>query len=195
MIVGQIDSELQPIELAATAFSSSYGWYPMDFERGDQAPSTGAPPVGARRETREAIGRRVSRFRAERGWTQQDLADRLAMSRTAVSHLEADMAQPSERTVLLLAGLFHVEPPAFVDGTLYPMSKAERLPTVVARYTEADLQIRVLEAELALLASLQQPVNDEFAQSRRNRLIPLLDSNYDHHDCARINEALKSLRR
>ncbi len=125
----------------------------MDSDRG-------APPVpfagaaGARREPREPIGRRVSRFRAERGWTQQDLADRLAMSRTAVSHLEADMAQPSERTVLLLAGLFQMEPPAFVDGTLYPMSKAERLPTVVARYTEVDLQIRVLESELALLGSL-----------------------------------------
>ena len=68
----------------------------------------------ARREWREPIGHRVARLRTHRGWTQQDVADRLAMSRTAVSHLEADMAQPSERTVLLLAGLFHLEPHEFV---------------------------------------------------------------------------------
>ena len=137
----------------------------------------------------------MSRFRSERGWTQQDLADRLAMSRTAVSHLEADMAQPSERTVLLLAGLFQVEPPAFVEGTLYPQSKAERLPSVVARYTEVDLQLRLLEAELALLASLGLTTTDHLAERWRERLIPLLADNYDQRDCARINDALKSLRR
>ena len=159
-------------------------------------PDVGTPRShpGARREPREPIGRRVSRLRTERGWTQQDLADRLAMSRTAVSHLEADMAQPSERTVLLLAGLFQTEPPAFVEGTLYPLSKAERLPSVVARYTEVDLQLRLLEAEFALIGSFGGVWTDEMAARWRARLMPLLDSNYDQRDCARINEALRSLR-
>jgi len=49
-------------------------------------------------------------MRGSLGWTQQDLADRLAVSRVAVSHIEAGLRDPGERTVTLLAGLFKVEP-------------------------------------------------------------------------------------
>jgi transcriptional regulator with XRE-family HTH domain len=57
----------------------------------------------------ESIGKRIARLRQERGWTQQDLATRLASSRVAVSHIEMDLIIPSERTVTLLAGLFKLE--------------------------------------------------------------------------------------
>lgn len=150
--------------------------------------------VVARRELREPIGHRVARLRAKRGWTQQDVADRLAMSRTAVSHLEADMAQPSERTVLLLAGLFHLEPHVFVADTLYPLQKAERLPHVVARYTEVDLQLQVLAAELAVHEQLGRPMTADRIEGWRTRLGALLDSRYDHADRERIRVALDTLR-
>jgi transcriptional regulator with XRE-family HTH domain len=54
----------------------------------------------------ENLGRRIADLRAKLGYTQQELAERLAVSRTAVSHLEAGMTVPGERTVVLLAGLF-----------------------------------------------------------------------------------------
>ncbi|MGE0795797.1 MAG: helix-turn-helix transcriptional regulator [Acidimicrobiia bacterium] len=54
----------------------------------------------------EKLGRRIAERRAVLGWTQSDLADRLGISRVAVSHLEAGMSQPGERTVALLAGVF-----------------------------------------------------------------------------------------
>ena len=93
------------------------------------------------------LGHRIAALRAGRGWTQQQLAERLAISRVAVSHLEAGMSTPGERTIALLAGLFKLEPHEFVEGTRYPLAKAERLPVVVCRYTEVELQLRLLELD------------------------------------------------
>jgi transcriptional regulator with XRE-family HTH domain len=96
----------------------------------------------------ENLGRRIAALRGGLGLTQQDLADRLAVSRVAVSHIEAGMSIPGERTVVLLAGIFKVEPHELVDGTKYPMAKAERLPAVAARYTEVELQLALCERDL-----------------------------------------------
>jgi hypothetical protein len=73
------------------------------------------------------------------------------VSRTAVSHLEAGMTVPGERTVVLLAGLFKVEPHELVAGTTYPLAKAERLPAVAARYTELEALLLLLDNDLAWL--------------------------------------------
>ena len=94
------------------------------------------------------LGRRIARLRAEVGWTQQELADRLGISRVAVSHLEAGMSVPGERTVTLLAGLFKLEPHELVADTSYPSAKADRLPVVACRYTEVELQLRLFERDL-----------------------------------------------
>ena len=99
----------------------------------------------------EGLGRRIAAYRAKLGLTQHELADRLAVSRTAVSHLEAGMTVPGERTVVLLAGLFKVEPRELVAGTSYPPAKAERLPAVAARYTEIELLVLLLDNDLAWL--------------------------------------------
>ncbi len=96
----------------------------------------------------EPLGQRIARLRARRGWTQQDLAERLAASRVAVSHFEMGLALPSERTVVLLAGLFGMEPHELVAGTSYPQAKAERLPPVACRYTEVELQLALLRRDL-----------------------------------------------
>jgi transcriptional regulator with XRE-family HTH domain len=100
----------------------------------------------------ENLGRRIAALRGGLGLTQQDLADRLAVSRVAVSHIEAGMSIPGERTVVLLAGIFKVEPHELVDGTKYPMAKAERLPAVAARYTEVELQLALCERDLDWVA-------------------------------------------
>jgi len=96
----------------------------------------------------EHLGRRIARLRNDLGWTQQDLADRLGISRVAVSHLEAGMSAPGERTVTLLAGVFKLEPHELVADTSYPRAKAERLPVVACRYTEVELQLRLFERDL-----------------------------------------------
>jgi transcriptional regulator with XRE-family HTH domain len=99
----------------------------------------------------ENLGRRIADLRTKLGWTQQELADRLAISRVAVSHVESGLSDPGERTVVLLAGLFKVEPHELVAGTSYPVAKAERLPTVAARYTELEHLLALLDNDLAWL--------------------------------------------
>lgn len=100
----------------------------------------------------EALGRRIAKLRAELGWTQQELADRVAVSRVALSHLESGLSTPGERTVALLAGVFGREPHELVAGTTYPDGKAVRLPVVVARHTEVELQVRLLDRDLEVAA-------------------------------------------
>ncbi|MGH9281548.1 MAG: helix-turn-helix domain-containing protein [Acidimicrobiales bacterium] len=94
------------------------------------------------------LGRRISELRNGLGWTQQELAGRVGISRAALSHVEAGMSTPGERTVALLAGIFKLEPHELVAGTSYPVAKAERLPAVVTRYTEVELQLGLLAREL-----------------------------------------------
>ena len=67
-----------------------------------------------------SLGRRIAKLRAELGWTQQELADRVAVSRVALSHLESDLSTAGERTVALLAGVFGMEPHELVAGTTLP---------------------------------------------------------------------------
>ena len=97
----------------------------------------------------EKLGRRIADRRAVLGWTQSDLADRLGISRVAVSHLEMGQSTASERSVTLMAGLLKLEPHELVAGTDYPPAKAERLPVVACRYTEVELQLQLLERDLA----------------------------------------------
>lgn len=96
----------------------------------------------------EQLGRRIAELRVKHGLTQQALAERLAISRVAVSHLESGLSQPGERTVTLLASVFRTTPHQLVAGTSYPAAKAERLPLVVAHYTEVEHQLALLEADL-----------------------------------------------
>jgi transcriptional regulator with XRE-family HTH domain len=105
-----------------------------------------------RQSTRlEALGQRIAKLRAARGWTQSELAEQLAASRVAVSHFEANLAVPSERTVVLMAGLFGMEPLELVDGTDYPLAKAERLPLTAPRYTEVELQLALFKRDMGWL--------------------------------------------
>ena len=101
-----------------------------------------------------SLGQRIAALRGERGWTQQQLADRLGISRVAVSHLETDLNTPGERTIALLAGLFRMEPHDLVGGTSYPTAKVDRLPLVVSRWTEVEHQLALLDRDLAWLDRL-----------------------------------------
>jgi transcriptional regulator with XRE-family HTH domain len=96
----------------------------------------------------EPLGRRIAGHRSESGFTQAELADRIGISRVALSHIESGRSVPGERTVTLLAGVFRCEPHELVAESDYPLSKAERLPVVAARYTEVEHRIALLEAEL-----------------------------------------------
>lgn len=145
-------------------------------------------------ESPESLGRRIAERRAKLGWTQQELAERLAVSRVAVSHLESGMTTPGERTVALLAGVFGMEPHELVVGTAYPTAKAERLPLVVARHTEVELELALLDNDLRWLEDVPQsagPVLDRW----QSRLSLLLESTHDRRQRALIEDGRDRVRR
>jgi len=117
-----------------------------------------------------SLAARLGLLRTERGWTQQQLADRLGISRVAVSHLEAGINSPDARTVTLLAGLFRLEPHELVDGTDYPAAKRDRLPLVVARHTEVEHQLALMEADLAWIEGVDAPAASGVAGATADRV-------------------------
>ena len=110
--------------------------------------------LNIRSDQRQTIGQRLARLRSEHGWTQQALADRLAISRVAISQIEMDLTLPSERTITLLAGIFKLSPPELVEGTFYPPAKAERLPEITCWYTRLELELELMENDLEWLKRL-----------------------------------------
>ena len=142
-----------------------------------------------------SLGRRIAALRAERGWTQQDLAERLGVSRVAVSHLETDINSPGERTVALLAGLFRMEPHELVDATSYPVSKADRLPMVVARWTEVEHQLALLERDLRWLESAERPVARAVLAEWEDTLEVLAASVHDQAEQRLVAEARRAISR
>jgi transcriptional regulator with XRE-family HTH domain len=142
----------------------------------------------------ERFGRRVAALRGDAGWSQTELAERLAMSRTAVSHLEASMRDASERTVIVLAGLFHLEPGELVHGTDYPPAKAERLPATVARYTEIELQCALAEHDLQRANEIGGVIGRAIVDGCVDRLHSLAGTSLDLRDAARIASLLRRSR-
>ena len=141
----------------------------------------------------ETLGARLGRLRAAQGWTQQELAERIAVSRVAVSHFEMDLAVPSERTVALLAGVFKQEPIALVADTYYPPGKAERLPSTVACYTEVEKELCLLERDLMWLERLRdERLSFETRQGWIDRLNELESRTEDKHE-RRLIEAARTL--
>jgi len=127
------------------------------------------------------------------GFTQQELAERLGISRVAVSNLESARSIPGERTVTLMAGLFGMEPFELVQGTAYPPAKVERLPLVTAKYTEVELQLALFERDLQWLESATVTVAQDVLDTWRQTLRTLTERTVDGRQRRLIESALSQL--
>lgn len=143
----------------------------------------------------EHLGRRIAALRAKRGWTQQELANRLAVSRVAVSHMEAGMTSPGERTIALLAGVFKLEPHQLVAGTSYPPAKVDRLPLVATRYTEVELQLELLAADLTWLERTGGAFDRRILTEWDARLLALAGESHDERERELVAAARTQVRR
>jgi transcriptional regulator with XRE-family HTH domain len=139
----------------------------------------------------ELLGHRIAKHRAALGWTQAELAERVGISRVALSHIEAGISNPGERTVALLAGVFKVEPHELVSRTDYPSAKAERLPVVAARYTEVEHQLALLDAQLELVRDPAE--HDGVVAEWRARLASLLTGAHDRRERATLKARIERL--
>lgn len=146
--------------------------------------------------TGSSLGVRIAGFRAALGWTQAELAERVAISRVALSNLESGRSVPSERTVVLLAGVFGHEPHELVAGTSYPPQKGDRLPLVAARHTEVNLQLALLDRDLEWLARVESPaLTRQIIGEWRTRLETLAGSVLDPRCRDQLGEARQRIAR
>jgi transcriptional regulator with XRE-family HTH domain len=146
----------------------------------------------------ELLGKRLAAHRARLGWTQAEVAARVGISRVALSHLESSLSVAGERTVAMLAGLFGCEPYELVVGTDYPPAKVERLPLVAARYTEVAFQVGCMDAQLAVMATLDGASKARIAPAVEQRwfevLVALRSSALDTRESDVLSVALERLR-
>ncbi len=148
----------------------------------------------------EQLGLRIARLRTASGWTQQELADRIAVSRVAISHFEMGLQVPSERTVTLLASVFKLEPGELVADTYYPLAKAERLPVVVAHYTKAEQELCLLQRDLDWIERIAhlphaQGVALETLHGWLGRLAQMLDMALDRRTKEQLRTAQVEVQR
>lgn len=156
--------------------------------------------MSIRSDQRQPFGKRLAQLRNESGWTQQALANRLAISRVAISQIEMDLVVPSERTVTLLAGIFKLSPHTLVEGTLYPQAKVDRLPQVACCHTQLELELALLDNDLEWLRKLEevshQPrLEAELGQKWRRRLEELEQESLDENERALITAARSRLKK
>lgn len=146
----------------------------------------------------ETIGKRIARLRAERGWTQQALAARLAVSRVAISHIEMDLSLPSERTITLLAGIFKLTPYELVQDTTYPPAKTEKLPAAACSYTPLEMDLALLERDLDWLKRLDGNRDaavwrQELRRVWRERLLAWQEKDLDAMERDQVQQSLQRL--
>ncbi len=65
-------------------------------------------------DLKETVAANIRRLRNEKGWTQEDLAERVALSARYVGQIERAQASMSITVLGRLAGALHVEPSELV---------------------------------------------------------------------------------
>jgi transcriptional regulator with XRE-family HTH domain len=66
-------------------------------------------------DIRRRIGLNVRRLRLEKGWSQEDYADRAGIHRTYVSDIERGARNPSATVIERLADPFGIKPGRLLD--------------------------------------------------------------------------------
>lgn len=67
-----------------------------------------------------SIGNRIAKLRDDRGWTQEQTASSLGISRAALSHYEKNRREPDSEILSKFADLFHVSIDYLVGRTNSP---------------------------------------------------------------------------
>lgn len=66
-------------------------------------------------DIRERLGKNVKRLRQDKGWSQEDYADRAGIHRTYVSDIERGARNPTITVVEKLAEPLGIQPGALLD--------------------------------------------------------------------------------
>lgn len=80
------------------------------------------------REFFVALGTRIAQFRRERGWTQQELAEKLGVAQQTLAHYEVGRIRIPASTLPLLATLFMTPVDTLVGHTQHMQRTGKRGP-------------------------------------------------------------------
>lgn len=97
-----------------------------------------------------SIGENIKVLRLARGWTQEELAQRLHLTRQAVGHYESGRTVPDIDTCRRLAEVFGVELEVLLEGEGEPV----KMPKWLWGLTTAALVVPLLIHSLLLMATL-----------------------------------------
>ena len=70
------------------------------------------------------LGSRIKQYRSTHGWNQDDLAEKIYVTRQTISNWENDKSYPDLQSLLLLGSLFGVSLDQLVKGDIEIMQKA-----------------------------------------------------------------------
>lgn len=85
----------------------------------------------------QSVGRRIRALRERAGLTQEDLAERMEVSRQAVSKWEANLSRPSAENLIRLAKLLDVDLAELIGSPQAPRPPEETAPREQAEQAEA----------------------------------------------------------
>lgn len=65
--------------------------------------------------TGKTLGQKISNLRKQRGWTQQELAEKISVHSNHITRLERDKMKPSSGTLTQLVEVFSISPEELID--------------------------------------------------------------------------------
>ena len=83
------------------------------------------------------IGKNIKRFRAEKGMTQEQLAERLHVTRQAVSNWEQGKTQPDLETLSAMAEVFEVP----VEELIYGNTTQKESKVIIEKTTKKGIDM------------------------------------------------------
>jgi len=86
----------------------------------------------------ENIGKNIRRLRLERGWTQQDLANKLGTTQKTVTAYECGTRYPTAEKIPVIANLFGVSINDLYGATVPPKRRKAKNPRLWKRFQQVE---------------------------------------------------------
>jgi len=143
--------------------------------------------------TQTELGRRIRRAREERGWSQENLAEAIGLTQSAVSRIEGGERAVDSLELASIARALRVSPLSLIEDNPFQVRLAARASALEAQELEPVLRRAetILEAG-RLLDSLE--ITDPLVATNRPRIeIPALDDAVEEGKqlAARVRQALE----
>ena len=115
-----------------------------------------------------ALGKRVRKYREEKGWTQSDLAHVVHMSNTTISHIEVGSGKPEMNTIVRIANAIGVT----MDMLLCDSLDVAEIPY---KHDIAEYMRDCTAEELRLLNDIIPPLLEAYRRLSKEKILKLLN--------------------